>query len=572
MKTHEACAALARALVRSGVREACVSPGSRSTPLALALAEEAGLRVRVHLDERSAAFFALGVAKASRSPTALLCTSGTAAAEYLPAVLEAHLAHVPLIVLTADRPGELQDCGAGQTIDQNGLYGAAVRWFHHLEGPADPRRFAWVGARAVASALSSPRGPVHVNIPLRDPLVPTAPVSSAPIAISVQVARLGAPLQVAMDALAGELAVIERGLIVCGPHDGDDAFGGSLALLAEALGWPVLADGASQLRTGSHGDVIATHDALLRDPVFTAAHVPDTVIRFGATPISKPLNELLARPDIRRQVLVDPEARWNDPWHGATDVLLADDSATCDGLVAALGPGSGHDTRWRRSWRDADRRASEEIRDSLAATGELFEGKVFAELADLLPDGATLCVSNSMPMRDLDAFLPTRRGRLRVLVNRGANGIDGFLSSGLGAAAVSEGPVVIVIGDLALQHDLGGLAAVAREGIRATIVLLNNDGGGIFSFLPQANLPEARFEQLFGTPQGLVFADVARLFGLAHQRPETWPEFRAVLREALGAPFTSLVEIRTERRRNVELHRDVWSRVATALRRERIVT
>lgn len=560
---HDACAALARALVDSGVREACVFPGSRSTPLALALAQQPGLQVRVHVDERAGSFFALGAAKASRVPVALLCTSGTAAAELLAAVVEAHHARVPLIVLTADRPAELRDAGAGQTIDQIKLYGSHVRWFHELDGPPEPRRFAWAAARAVSAATGSPPGPVHLNVPLREPLVPSRPTRTyEETGPRVHAAAAPAPDSATVARLADQLGTVERGLVVCGPHDGEAALGRAVADLARALGWPLLADGASQLRAAPEVQALGCYDALLRNPAFFASHVPEAVVRLGASPTSKALGDLIVQAGTRRHVLLDPHGAWNDPAHRASDVVRADEQLTCTALAGAIAPHA--ETAWLRGWRDAEAGARAAIERTLSDTAELFEGKVFAELADLLPDGSILYVGNSMPIRDLDSFLPASRRRLRILSNRGANGIDGFLSSGLGAAAVSGQPVTIVIGDLAFQHDLGGLAAVRRHGLRATIVLINNDGGGIFSFLPQAGLPVDRFEELFGTPQGIDFGAAAKAFGVAHRRVRGWADFRASVAQALVAPAASIIEVATDRRRNVELHQTIWQAVGEA--------
>ncbi|MBM4362604.1 MAG: 2-succinyl-5-enolpyruvyl-6-hydroxy-3-cyclohexene-1-carboxylic-acid synthase, partial [Deltaproteobacteria bacterium] len=419
----------------------------------------------------------------------------------------------------------------------------------------------WVAARAMALAASARRGPVHVNVPLHEPLVPAVVEPAPDLAYPHAEPRMPAgPGARQVEALAQVLSRARRGLIVSGPHDGGPPFAAAVRGLANRLGWPVLADGCSPLRSAVPEAGLWTYDSLLRAPAFAASHLPDVVVRFGATPTSKALGDLIASPAIERSVLVDPEGAWNDPAQRSTDVVAADEEAFCRALTEAL-PSAGGPRPWLEDWLSAEKRAAAAIGRALATTDELFEGRVFTELAGLLPAGATLYVGNSMPVRDLDSFFPAGTG-VRVLANRGANGIDGLLSSGLGAAAVAAGPVVIVLGDLSLLHDIGGLAAVQAAGLRATVVLLNNDGGGIFSFLAQARLPEEGFERLFGTPHGLDFSIAARLFGLAHARVADWAGFREEVRRSLNGSGASMIEVRTDRRTNVTQHQAVWAHVA----------
>ncbi|HZR00989.1 MAG TPA: 2-succinyl-5-enolpyruvyl-6-hydroxy-3-cyclohexene-1-carboxylic-acid synthase [Chloroflexota bacterium] len=565
--------ALVDELARAGVRHVCVSPGSRSTPLALVLAEERRLRLWMHYDERSAAYFALGIAKASGEPVVLVCTSGTAAANYLPAMVEAKLSRVPLVVLTADRPPELRDVGAPQTIDQVRLYGGHVKWFADalLPEPGDEalRYVRALAARAVATARGTPAGPVHLNLPFREPLVPVPPVEPDSTArpdgqpyVAVSHGRL-APDAETIARLAAALSPIERGLIVCGPHGGT-GLGSPVARLARALGWPVLADPLSGVRTGPHDRslVLDAYDAVLRDERFAASFAVDAVLRFGAMATSKPVLLYLQSHPTARQVVVDGGAGWNEPTALAAEVVHADEALLCDALVDAVPP--RRRSGWLEAWLGADRAARRAIASTLARIDEPFEGRVFAELADLLPDGATLYAGNSMPIRDLDTFFPATAKAIRFLSNRGANGIDGVVSSALGASVVSEGPLVLAIGDLSLYHDMNGLLAAKLHGLDAMIVLLHNDGGGIFSFLPQAAHP-THFELLFGTPHGLDFRPAVEMYGGRFDRVTTWPAFREAAARALREPGLKVVEVPTERRRNVELHRRVWPAVAAAL-------
>jgi 2-succinyl-5-enolpyruvyl-6-hydroxy-3-cyclohexene-1-carboxylate synthase len=579
-------------LARAGIAHVCIAPGSRSTPLAVLVARHPALRVWMHVDERSAGFFALGLARASGAPVALLCTSGTAAANFLPAVVEAHASRVPLVVLTADRPPELRGVGAPQTIDQNRLFGGFAKWFVEVAlAEASPHRLRYartLACRAVAAAAAGPAGPVHLNFPFRDPLVPetfTPPVAADdPDGDAWHGRADGAPYVAIADApriadaatietLAAELSAARRPLVVCGPQT-DAALAAPLAALARAIGAPLLADPLSQLRCGAHdrSAVVDGYDAILRDAGARRRLAPDVVLRVGATPTSKALLELLqALPDAR-QVLLDADG-WPDPTLVAARVVHADPRATCAALaqriVGRRERRSSDATPWLAAWTAANARARAAIAERLAAVDEPFEGRALAELAALVPEGATVFASSSMPVRDLDAFFPGSGRRVRFLANRGANGIDGVVSAALGTAAAGGGPVVLVIGDLALYHDMNGLLAAKAHGLPLTIVLLNNDGGGIFSFLPQAQgtAPE-EFERLFGTPHGIDFRAAAAAYGARHDLAGGWEEFRAAVGRGIATPGLALVELRTERARNVVLHREVWSAVAAALAAE----
>ncbi len=577
------------ALVRAGVGDAVVCPGSRSTPLALAFRAHPRVTVRVLVDERSAGFFALGMARAGRRPVAVLTTSGTAAANLLPAVVEASLGRVPLVLITADRPAELRDRGAAQAIDQVRLFGTHAKWFAELpllDGEdVTARHVRSVATRAVATALGGPAGPVHLNVPFREPLVPDGPLG--PLDGEQPTAVIGGRRTLAdeeVERLALRLAAVERGLIVAGPQD-DPAFPAAVARLAAALHWPILADPLSLVRNGPHdrARVIGRGDQLLRPGPWRAGHVPGLVLRFGAMPTSKSVLTLLEE-ERPAQVVVDGDGGWREPAILPTTFVHADSSATANAIADALGagerrpggsrlrpaPARGHP--WLDAWLTADRSADRALRGWLTRTtdaGEAFEGAPFAHLADLLPDGGILWAGSSMPVRDMDAWLPAGPRAIRPLANRGANGIDGVVSSAFGAAATGA-PVTLVIGDLALLHDLSGLVAARLHGLAATIVVVNNDGGGIFSFLPQATtarpdagLP-AHFEELFGTPHGIDLGPLVTALGAEH-RAVAAGELRAALETSLGAPGVRVLEVRTDRARNVGLHREATAAVAAAL-------
>ncbi|MDR7483184.1 MAG: 2-succinyl-5-enolpyruvyl-6-hydroxy-3-cyclohexene-1-carboxylic-acid synthase [Armatimonadota bacterium] len=573
-------------LVRAGVGHLCLCPGSRSTPLAIASARQAGLKVWTHIDERAAAFFALGLARVLRAPVAVLSTSGTAAANFLPAVVEARFGRVPLVVLTADRPHELRDAGANQTIDQIRLFGVHVKWFADMAPPAASESMLGyarqLAAQAVFQAVEAPAGPVHLNFPFREPLVPVpSPAELPPDEDRAGPAWAGrpdgqpytatahgvrAPDGETVEALVAALGAARRGLIVCGPQD-DPAFAGAVSRLASAVRFPVLADPLSGVRCGPHDRslVVDAYDLVLRAEGAAAALAPDVVVRFGALPASRPLQQYLARHGRARQIVADG-ARWSDPLRAAAQVVAADPHLLCDALTAAL---AGHrpapaQVAWADRWLDLDRAARQAAQRRLQEITEPFEGRVFAELAALLPEGALLVVGNSMPVRDADTFLPSVATRLRVLGNRGASGIDGLVSTALGAAAAAVGPVVAVLGDLAFYHDMNGLLAARLHRVAATIVLLNNDGGGIFNFMPQAAYP-AYFETLFGMPHGLEFRHAAALYGAAHAVFEGWDVFGAQVRAGLAGTGLSIVEVRTNRSRNVRLHQEIWAAAAEAL-------
>lgn len=570
-------------LARTGLRHVCICPGSRSTPAAIAFARHAGIKKWHHLDERSASFFALGIAKAQGEPVAVLSTSGTAGANFHPAVIEARYGGVPLIAITADRPPELWEWGTPQTMDQTNLYGNHVKWSVTMPPPeATPELVRYVralAARVYATAAETPAGPIHVNMPFRDPLPPQE--VPADQQLLMEDASLGvdsntpytrvssgtvAPDSAAMQRIAGELSGAERGVIVCGPQL-PASLASSIVALAERLGYPVLADPLSQVRTGQHGlsHVIDTYDLFLRDPSLTEAVAPEVVLRFGAWPTNRPLMSFLESHRSARHVQIGING-WSDPAHLNTDIVRADPALACEALLAGL-PSTERDSQWLQRWqalRDATRTA---IQAHLPGVGELFEGKLFAELAALLPEGAALFAGNSMPVRDMDTYFPAIPNAVRFESNRGVNGIDGVVSTALGFGATWPGRLVLVIGDISFYHDMNGLLAAQRYGIDATVIVINNDGGAIFSFLPQHNYPE-HFEELFGTPHGLTFKPAADLYGLSYAKASSWDEFKAAVTASFSVEGTSIIEVQGDRERNLALHGEVSEAVLATVRKQ----
>ncbi len=578
MDSTNANTALASAFVeelaRCGVRQAVISPGSRSTPLAVALWRQAEIEVTVIVDERSAAFFALGAAQASGVPVAILCTSGTAAANYHPAICEADRSALPLIALTADRPPELRGIGAGQAIDQLKLYGESVRWFcevgTHAADDDGLLHYRTTACRAFAAARGEPRpGPVHLNLPWREPLAPV-PVEGAvtatdPLAldgrgerplIAVTPVDLE-PSDFLLEEVAKHIAGAPLGVIVAG-RQLDPKLREPLARLAAAAGYPILAEPTSQIRCGPHdrSHVVTTYDLLLRDERFRGTASPDLVLRFGELPTSKPLRSWLAKSGAE-QIVVDPLGDWHEPTRRAAALLRADPTELAAGWAARLG-----EERPRPAlWLQAEQAAREAIEAELGSAGEPSEPGLQLALAAAHRDGDLVYTASSMPIRDQEAFLPSTAADILFLCNRGANGIDGLISSGIGAAQASGRPMTIVSGDLGLLHDLGGLAALRDVNVPVRIVVIDNDGGGIFHFLPQEQaLDGDEFEALLGTPRSVDVARAAELFGVPHSRIDDLAE----LTDALAAG-TGLIEVKVDRRANAALHRRLADLVSGAV-------
>jgi len=569
--------AFAEELARSGLRLAVISPGSRSTPLAVALWRQPGIEVSVIVDERSAGFFALGAAQASGEPVALLCTSGTALANYHPAVVEADESGIPLLVLSADRPSELRGIGAGQTIDQIKSFGASVRWFcevgTHGADDGGMLHYRSVACRAVARARGEVRpGPVHLNLPWREPLAPV-PVEGAvtatdplalegrgerPLTATTRIEQ--APSDFLFEEVAGHIRGARSGVIVAG-RQLDPGLREPLARLAEAAGMPILADPTSQLRCGPHdgSHVVASYDLLLRDEGFAAAMTPDLVLRFGEMPTSKPLRAWIAAGGAD-QLIVDASGGWNEPSNRAAAILRADPVALAAGWADRLGGDA--ERRAPTRWLKAEAAAQAALDGALEVGTALTEPVFHRALGACHQDGDLVYTSSSMPIRDQEAFLAPSTSDLLFLSNRGANGIDGLISSGIGATRATGRTTTIITGDLGLLHDLGGLAALQAVSTPVRIVVIDNGGGGIFHFLPQETaMPEDEFEALLGTPRGVDTAKAAALFDLPHRRLDSLAE----LPEAL-ASGTGLIEVRTDRRTNVEAHRELTRLVHEALR------
>lgn len=560
-------AAFVAELVQTGVTDIVVSPGSRSTPMAMVMAEHPQLKLHIHVDERSAAFFALGIAKVTNRPAAILCTSGTAAANYFPAIVEARYSRVPLIVLTADRPHELRDVGAPQAIDQIQLYGQHVKWFAEMALPDKNNeiiRYArTVCARAAAIACQAPAGPVHLNFPFREPLIPK---------LNDDLFQLGERPKGYVNVQNGELTISDeqysviaskldnhgKGIIICG-NITDVKFADAVTKLASMLNFPILADPLSQLRSGKHklDNVIETYDTFLRNEDAKSYLKPDVILRFGATPISKALTTFLKENHQAEQIVIDGAGGWRDPAALSTNMIFCNETIFCEKLSAYTKSRPKAD--YLENWLEINSLTKENMA-LLRDLTELSESRLFYQLVDNLPKEASLFVGNSMPIRDLDSFFLNNAKSIKLLANRGANGIDGTVSTALGAALYSK-PLYLVLGDLTFFHDLNGLIAAKLYNIDIHIILVNNNGGGIFSFLPQSEQPK-HFELLFGTPLDIEFEHAIRMFNGNYTKIKDWDHFNTVMNNTSEAKGINVYEITTSRERNTAEHREFWQAVS----------
>lgn len=561
-------------LQRAGLRHVVIAPGSRSTPLALAFANQPGLAVHVHPDERGAAFFALGLGLASGSPAALLCTSGTAAANFYPAVVEAHQSNVPLLVLTADRPPELRDSGSNQTIDQVKLFGGFVRWSVEVPVPekdsaeAVLRALRSLAARAIAVATGLPSGPVHLNLPFRKPLEPTpAPgdvpgrlwdpsagytpdrMADTPYLAASHGRVLAAPSQITT--LTKTIHQSRRGVIYCGPRCPGEGFPQAVYRLSQATGFPIFADALSGLRfnqaiNDEQPHVLGGYETFLKSIAIRSLESPDLVLQFGAVPTSKSLGDFLGGLTGARRVQIDAQGSWSDDVFVTTDSLWADPEFTIQAvLTRLLTPGNlAGDAAWQSRWGRAERltwQAVEQVRQA-----GFFEGTLLMDVLDELRPADNLFLASSLPVRHLDQFGRPRPAALRVFANRGASGIDGTIASAAGVAAANPaGRLVLVIGDLAFYHDLNSLLLLHTQHLDIKLVVINNDGGGIFQRLPIAAY-EPYHSQLFRVAHGLKFEHAARLFQLDYQSLADGRDFRPVFRSALEKTGPQIIEVATE--------------------------
>ncbi len=564
-------------LARGGLTAVCIAPGSRSTPLALAFYASNEIRIYRHLDERSAAFFALGVALGEEKPVALVCTSGTAAANFHPAIIEAQMSQVPLLILTADRPPELRHSGANQTIDQVKMFGDHVLWSVDvaLPQPEAPalvlRNLRTLAARALARSNGLVKGPVHLNFPFRKPLEPvdaegwlTAMGTKSGQRPYTHIERgILQPTGEQVAYLQEVIASHPRGLIICGPRCPAGEFPAAVSQLSAASGYPILADPLSGVRFSpqvSTTDVLGGYETFLQGTQPSWPE-PDVILRFGSVPTSKWLNNYLNHINPSYHIHIQESGNWADQNHMTSHFFQVNSIHLCHQLIPAISRPA--DRSWQQHWAKTETvcwsTASETLQDFM------FDGSVAAALLDQLPPDATLFVGNSLSIRHVDQFGRPQRKPLRLFANRGASGIDGNLSTGLGIAATSNRPTVLLVGDITFYHDSNGLLAVRQLGLdKVIIVLVNNNGGGIFRRLPVAQF-EPPFEEFFLTPHGLDFAPLAAIHGLNYHLAQDLSSFRSLFDAALSENSASIIEVRTDGQEDDRIRRQIVTQVKAQL-------
>ena len=545
--------ALVDGLAAAGVSCVIISPGSRSTPLVLAADRHPKISTWTIIDERCAAFFALGLAKHDQSPVAVIATSGTAPANWYPAVIEANHSGTPLILLSADRPPELQNCGANQTIDQTHLFNRQVRLFLD-PGPATAtpeglKQIRELGIEAAHQALGQNSGPVHINLPFREPLTPET--TSAPNCIDQRVPAPVQRQQIDPDQIAriAEIMTQGPGVIICGPSAPEEGFAHAVAELARRLHLPILADPLSNLRFGAHGhsNIICRYDSFLRHISFADRNKPTWVLRFSSMPVSKTLMQYLQQ-STPATILCAPRGDWPDPLHQTSEMVRADPTDLCNKLMETNQQSAAKE--WLKQFQQAEQQTGS-IRLG-NNTDQPCEDLITTELIDAIPDGSLLFSGNSLPIRHLDSWSGSATKSIRIVANRGASGIDGNISTLLGLKAASKQKVFGLIGDLTFYHDMNGLLA-ARD-LDAVIVLLNNGGGGIFDHLPQAQLEQ--FNCYWQTPTHLDFSRVADLYGLNYHLATKQSEFTPALEAAIAENGLSLIEVAITQEHALARHRD----------------
>jgi 2-succinyl-5-enolpyruvyl-6-hydroxy-3-cyclohexene-1-carboxylate synthase len=568
-------------LVLCGLEHVVIAPGSRSTPLVIAFAENPNVTTHSVIDERSAAFFALGLGLATGKPAAVLCSSGTATVNIHPAVVEARYAHVPMIILTADRPHELRNSGANQTVDQVKLFGDQVLWFYDVALPeAEPapvaiRNLRTLAARAYAKALSFEPGPVHLNFPFRKPLEPIhvstdrTDIEPHPFDQRRQFTQISCgrlhPSEEQVMLLAETVQSSQRGLIICGPRTPtNEAFAQALAAFSERTGYPIFADILSNLRYAPYISTIGGYDTFLTEPTFEA---PDLILHFGAMPASSALEQWLNRIPTQRRILISENGVWTDAYHRLTELIQSDETRLLQVVSKALeGHQTSHTTvEWSQHIQEVERLTWQSLDEALSQ--ELFDGSAVGEIINALPENTQVFIASSLPVRHAEQFAKPQSKHLRFYSNRGASGIDGTISSAFGVAAADrDRPTVLITGDLAFYHDMNGLLAAKRDDLRnLTIFLINNDGGGIFKRLPIADF-EPPFTDLFLTPHGLDFSHAVQMYDLDYQRVETLDALQEITAQVGTAGKASVVEIRTDAQVDFERRQQINQRVQHALR------
>ncbi len=580
------CTTFVEELASLGVKYACLSPGSRNTSLLIAFSENKKIKSYVIIDERSSGFFALGLAKSSNSPVVLLSTSGTAVAEFHPAIIEAYYNHVPLIVCTADRPPELLNCGANQTINQENIFRNHIRWYFNLGLPELTvkrlRNLKTIAARAYYESLGNVNGPVHLNFPFRKPFEPDdftdeiredlniSKILPAKVSIYSTEDNKSSFNKKDFNKLYRLLKRTKKGLIISGPENQDSDFALLCSELADKLKYPILADGISQLRFGNHdkNNILVNFEGVLRSDTFLKHWDPELILLFGKTPTSKGL-ELFFEKTNSVKYLVNEFADWNDPSNKAETVLGLKPSEYCKSVVEALEKDKFKrtDNNWLNEYLKLEEISIANRKKIIDKADFPFEGKVISEVTSLLPDNSRLMVSNSMPVRDLDYFARKSDKNICVYNNRGASGIDGITSTALGIAVYTRQSTVLITGDLAFYYDLNGLLTSLKYKIPLVVILINNNGGGIFQMLPVASY-EKVFTDYFITPHNLNFSAIVKSYGGSFVNIKDWNQLRAEFKVAIKKNKLSVLQIKTDSKQSADLRRKYWNEISKDLVKE----
>ncbi len=560
-----------------GVKYACISPGSRNTPLTLAIANKKEIKSFVHIDERSSAFFALGIAKATNTPVILLCTSGTATAELYPAIIEAYQQRVPLIVCTADRPPELLNTGANQTINQSNLYKNHIRWFFDTGLPEPiPRRIRHIKAiakRAVYESMVRSKGPVHLNFPFRKPFEPDI-ITDEVDAEVIKTAELVLPDKKDLFKENGKnivsekwfkeaaeyLSKFKKGLIIAGPENYNETFHFNCGKLASLLGYPILADGASQLRFGNHNkeNILFSFEGFLRSDSFAQKYKPEIILQFGRTVTSKALGTFFEKCTAVR-FMINEYGDWFDPANRANASFACKPYLFCEKMIEyfqskKINRSSG---KWLKEIKELDEK-SLEAKDKVIRNSKFpNECAIIEELVNVMPNKSQLMISNSMPVRDLDYFAPISKKDIIIFINRGASGIDGITSTALGLAALEKKPTVLLTGDSAFYYDLNSLLAAKKYKISLIVILINNNGGGIFEVLPISKYGKV-FNDYFVAPHNLDFSPFVKAFGGNYSLVKNRENFKIEFRKALTRKNFSVLEIKTKAADSLKIRQAYW--------------
>ncbi len=567
-------------LVSSGVKYVCISPGSRNTPLTLAFANNKKIKSFLHIDERSGGFFALGLAKASDTPVALVCTSGTATAEFYPAIIEAYQQRIPLIVCTADRPPELLDVGANQTINQNNMYKNHIRWFFDA-GLPEPmtKRIKHIKAlakRAVYESTTRSRGPVHINFPFRKPFEPesyTDEVDNKLIELaksnSIDSKKLfkeeekNITTEKWFSEVNNHLMKKKKGIIIAGPENYNSRFHENCKLLSEKLGYPIFADGASQLRFGksTKTNIISNYDAILRSNKFAKKYKPEIILQFGRTVTSKALETFLENTNAVR-FMINEYGDWFDPSNRATASLACKPYIFCETMLQKLESNSipKQKNNWLEIFIEADKIASKTKKNIIEKSNFANEPRTIIELLNALPEKSKIMISNSMPIRDFDYFATKTDKSFTIFNNRGASGIDGITSTALGITAENNYPTVLLTGDLAFYHDLNGMLAAKKYSLPLTVILINNNGGGIFEVLPISDYGKV-FKEYFIAQHNLDFKPLVEAYCGKYFLINSWNDFKNKIQESIQEKNFTVLEIKTDAQKSLHLRRKFWSEV-----------